>query len=57
MSDALEVHPAAVLVMVIISASLFGLVGVLLAAPVLASLKLIFTYIVRKLMDADPWRD
>lgn len=55
MSDALEVHPAAVLVMVIISASLFGLVGVLLAAPVLASLKLIFTYIVRKLMDADPW--
>lgn len=55
MSDALEVHPAAVLVMVIISASLFGLVGVLLAAPVLASLKLILTYIVRKLMDADPW--
>lgn len=55
MSDALEVHPAAVLIMVIISASLFGLVGVLLAAPVLASIKLILTYIVRKLMDADPW--
>ncbi len=57
MSNALEVHPAAVLVMVIISASLFGLVGVLLAAPVLASLKLIITYVIRKLMDADPWED
>ncbi len=57
MSDALEIHPAAVLVMVIVSASLFGLLGVLLAAPVLASLKLIFTYVLRKMMDADPWED
>ncbi len=55
MSDALEIHPAAVLVMVIISASLFGLLGVLLAAPVLASLKLIMTYIFRKMTDRDPW--
>lgn len=55
MSDALEVHPAAVLVMVIVSASLFGLLGVLLAAPVLASLKLIITYIFRKMTDNDPW--
>lgn len=55
MSNALKVHPAAVLVMVIISASLFGFIGVLLSAPLLASLKLIFTYIFRKLMDLDPW--
>jgi len=55
MSDALEIHPAAVLVMVIVSASLFGFLGMLLAAPVLASLKLILTYIVRKLSDQDPW--
>lgn len=55
MSDALEVHPAAVLVMVMVAASLFGLLGVLLASPVLASIKLIFNYIVRKLTDADPW--
>jgi predicted PurR-regulated permease PerM len=55
MSDALEVHPAAVLVMVIVSANLFGFLGMLLAAPVLASLKLIFTYILRKLSDQDPW--
>lgn len=55
MSDALEIHPAAVLVMVIISASLFGVLGMLLAAPVLASAKLILTYIIRKLSDRDPW--
>lgn len=55
MSDALEIHPAAVLVMVIVSASLFGVLGMLLAAPVLASIKLILTYIMRKLSDQDPW--
>ncbi len=55
MSDALRIHPAAVLVMVIVSASLFGLLGVLLAAPVLASLQLLLTYTFRKLMDENPW--
>ena len=55
MSDALKVHPAAVLVTVFISASLFGFVGVLLSAPILASLQLIVTYATRKLMDLDPW--
>jgi predicted PurR-regulated permease PerM len=55
LSNALEIHPAAVLITVLISGTLFGFIGVLLAAPVLASLKLIGTYIVRKLMDLDPW--
>jgi len=55
MSEALAIHPAAVLVMVIISANLFGILGMLLAAPVLASLKLILTYLIRKLSDQDPW--
>jgi predicted PurR-regulated permease PerM len=55
MSNALKIHPAAVLVMVLISASLFGFIGVLLSAPVLASVKLGFTYVTRKLMDLDPW--
>lgn len=55
MSDALKVHPAAVLVMVFISASLFGFVGVLLSAPLLATLLLLSTYVFRKLMDQDPW--
>lgn len=55
MSNALKVHPAAVLVMVLVSASLFGFIGVLLSAPVLASLKLLLTYVARKLLDVDPW--
>jgi predicted PurR-regulated permease PerM len=55
MGDALKVHPAAVLVAVIISASLFGIVGVLLAAPVLATVKLIGQYIFFKMFDLDPW--
>jgi hypothetical protein len=55
MSNALKVHPAAVLVMVLVSASLFGFIGVLLSAPVLASIKLLLTYVARKLMDVDPW--
>lgn len=55
MSNALKVHPAAVLVMVIISGSLFGFIGVILSAPLLASIKLLLTYVFRKLMDLDPW--
>lgn len=57
LSNALKIHPAAVLVMVFISASLFGFIGVLLSAPVLASLKLLLTYMVNKLMDQDPWQN
>lgn len=55
MGDALKVHPAAVLVAVFIFASLFGFIGVLLAAPVLATVKLIGQYIFFKMFDLDPW--
>ena len=55
MGDALKVHPAAVMVAVIISASLFGFVGVLLAAPVLATAKLVGQYVFSKMFDLDPW--
>jgi predicted PurR-regulated permease PerM len=55
MADALKVHPAALLVAVLIGASLFGVIGVLFAGPVLASLQLIFRYVMRKLLDQDPW--
>jgi predicted PurR-regulated permease PerM len=57
MSNALKVHPAAVLVTVLIAANLFGVIGMLLAAPVLATVKLIMTYVIRKLFDQDPWMD
>jgi hypothetical protein len=55
MADSLSVHPAAVMVAVLMSASLLGFIGVLLAAPVLASLVLIIKFVVYKLMDQDPW--
>jgi predicted PurR-regulated permease PerM len=55
MGNALRIHPAAVMVSAIIGLNLLGLVGVLLAAPVLATLKLFFDYVVNKLLDRDPW--
>jgi predicted PurR-regulated permease PerM len=57
MADALSVHPAAVMVAALVGANLLGITGVILAAPVLASLKLVMNYVVRKLSDRDPWED
>lgn len=56
MADALKVHPAAVMVAVLMAASLLGVIGVLLAAPVLASAKLLGDYAFSKMFDLDPWR-
>jgi predicted PurR-regulated permease PerM len=55
MAQALKVHPAAVLLAALIAVNFFGLIGILLAAPVLATLKLLFNYAIRKLFDQDPW--
>ena len=55
LSRALKIHPAAVLIAAIILANLIGLVGVILAAPMVATLKLFTRYIKRKLFDQDPW--
>jgi predicted PurR-regulated permease PerM len=51
----LGVHPAAVLVTALVAANLLGFVGLLLAAPVLASLQLFATYVFRKMVDLNPW--
>jgi predicted PurR-regulated permease PerM len=56
LGKSLGVHPAAVLVAAIIAANLIGIIGLLLAAPVLATLKLVGRYVVRKLFDLDPWQ-
>ncbi len=56
MGNALNIHPAAVMVAALVFAGLFGLIGVLLAAPVMATLKLIVNYIFKKLLDQDPWQ-
>lgn len=55
MGGALKLHPAAIMVAAIVGANLFGLMGMFLAAPVLASLKLVFQYTQRKMQDKDPW--
>lgn len=55
LSDALKVHPAAVLVAAIIAANLFGILGVVVAAPLLATAMLLWNYTMRKLLDLNPW--
>ena len=54
-SNVLNVHPAAVLITAIIAANLLGFIGLLLAAPVLATLTLFVKYAFRKMLDLDPW--
>jgi hypothetical protein len=39
----------------IIGVQLFGFIGIVIAAPIMASFKLFLTYIIRKLGDQDPW--
>jgi predicted PurR-regulated permease PerM len=55
LSDALKVHPAAVLVAAIVAANLFGILGVVVAAPILATATLLWKYTMRKMLDLDPW--
>ena len=57
MADVLEVHPAAIMVAVLVGLNLFGLLGMLLAAPVLATLRLILWYVEKKLLDQNPWEE
>jgi len=51
----LDIHPAAVLVAALVMASLLGIVGIFLAAPVVATLKLLGIYVFKKMFDLDPW--
>jgi len=55
MASALKVHPAFVLIAAIIAANLLGVLGVIIAAPLLATLKLISQYTMRKMLDKNPW--
>jgi predicted PurR-regulated permease PerM len=57
LGDALNIHPAAVLVAALVGASLLGMIGIILAAPVLATARLFIGYALRKLSDEDPWVD
>jgi predicted PurR-regulated permease PerM len=51
----LGIHPAAVLITALIAANLIGLIGLILAAPTVATVKLIWRYVFRKMLDLDPW--
>jgi len=53
----LDIHPAAVLVAALFMASLLGLIGIFLAAPVVATIKLVGIYVFRKMVDLNPWPD
>jgi predicted PurR-regulated permease PerM len=55
MAQTLRVHPAAVLVTALIAANLLGVIGVVIAAPFLASLMLLGRYTMRKMLDMNPW--
>lgn len=55
MARTLKVHPAAVLIAALIAANLLGLLGVVIAAPFLATFLLLGRYVMRKMFDLDPW--
>jgi hypothetical protein len=44
-----------VLIAAIVATNLIGLIGLVLAAPVLATATLLMRYIARKMLDMDPW--
>ncbi len=55
MGSSLGVHPAGVLIAAIIATDLIGFVGLMLAAPVLATFSVLWRYITRKMLNLDPW--
>ncbi len=55
MGGSLNLHPFVVIVGIIAGASLAGLLGIILAAPVIASLRVFAQYVYGKLMDRDPF--
>lgn len=50
-----QLHPAVAFVGIIAGTLVFGLLGVLLATPIMASARVIFSYIYRKLLDLEPF--
>lgn len=53
--DALDLHPLLVMISVIMGASLAGILGAVLAAPVVATIKLAGGYAWRKMLDLPPF--
>lgn len=57
MGRSLNLHPLVVLIGVIIGGNLAGIIGMLLAAPVLATLRVIGRYVFCRLYDLDPFAE
>ena len=55
MAQALSVHPAAILVSALVLADLLGILGIIIAAPMLATIVLFGRYTMRKMLDQPPW--
>lgn len=55
LANSLEVHPALILIGAIIGLDLLGILGVIIAAPLVATVLFFGKYIFRKLFDLDPW--
>ncbi len=53
--DALDLNPIVVMIAVLMGGSIAGILGMILAAPVMASLKLVGQYAWRKLFDLPPF--
>jgi predicted PurR-regulated permease PerM len=50
-----RLHPALVIFSLLSGGAVFGLIGVVLAVPVAATLRLVLIYVSAKLRDADPF--
>lgn len=52
-----KLHPVVVIVGAVAGATLGGVLGILLAAPVMATLRILFKYAYRKVLDLEPFGD
>ena len=57
MGSSLNLHPLVVLISIIVGGSLAGVLGMLLAAPVLATLRVVSHYVFCRLYDRDPFAE
>lgn len=57
LGQSLKLHPVVIFVGAIMAANLAGFAGLLLSAPLIATLRLFGQYIYRKMLDLDPWPD
>ncbi|HET7011510.1 MAG TPA: AI-2E family transporter [Anaerolineales bacterium] len=55
LGDAVKVHPLIILAGVLVGAATAGVLGVFLAAPIIASLREVLGYLYRKVLNVDPF--